>query len=116
MFLKLWDMDSLETYESTICLYLNKAYNTIGWLKVSQGGISGMIIDVRLVLATALKCLARGIILCHNHPSGNVNPSVKDKLTTTKLKQACDLLGMTLLNHIIICTDGYYSFAYEGLF
>jgi DNA repair protein RadC len=114
LFRKIWDNDSLNIYESFIVLYLNRSNKSIGWLKVSQGGISGTVIDTRLILATGLKCLASGIILAHNHPSGNRNPSEADRHITYKIKAGAKLLDMAVLDHVIITEDEYYSFADEG--
>jgi len=112
---QIWDKDSLEIYESVIVVFLNRANKTIGWMKVSQGGLSGTVVDNRLILATALKGLAQGIILCHNHPSNNLNPSENDTKMTMKLKSACELLDIAFLDHIILSVDGYYSFADNGM-
>ena len=112
---QIWDKDSLEIFESVMVVFLNRANKTIGWMKVSQGGLSGTVVDNRLILATALKGLAQGIILCHNHPSNNLNPSENDTKMTMKLKSACELLDIALLDHIILSVDGYYSFADNGM-
>jgi DNA repair protein RadC len=72
----------------------------------------GTIVDVKIILATALKCLANSIILCHNHPSGNMMPSDADRKITAKIKMAAELMDITVLDHVIICAgDEYYSFA-----
>ena len=97
-------------------MYLNNANEIIGIHKLSKGGITATIIDIRILLATALKCLATGIIVSHNHPSGNLLPSKLDKELTDKLKAGCKLLEITLLDHIILAPDNaYYSFIDEGL-
>jgi DNA repair protein RadC len=111
---QIWDKDSLEIYESVIVVFLNRANKTIGWMKVSQGGLSGTIVDNRLILATALKGLAQGIILAHNHPSGNLQPSEGDTRMTKKLKEACELLDIAFLDHLILTAEGYYSFTDNG--
>ena len=72
-------------------------------------------IDKKLILATALKCGANGIILSHNHPSGSLQPSNEDTNITQKLKEACKILDLDLLDHIIYTTNGYYSYADNGL-
>ena len=115
IFKQIWDVDSLEIYESVICLFLNRANNTIGWFKVSQGGLSGTVIDNKLILSTALKCLASSIIIAHNHPSGNTQPSQADVSVTTKLKTACQTLEISLLDHLIITEESFYSMADEGV-
>ena len=115
VFRQIWDKDSLDIYESVICIFLNRANNTIGWFKVSQGGLCGTVVDNKLILSTGLKCLASNIIIAHNHPSGNTQPSESDINITKKLKQASDVVEINLLDHIIITSDGYYSMADEGM-
>ena len=82
---------------------------------MSSGGISGTIVDIRLILGVALKCLASGIILAHTHPSGELTPSRVDRELTQKLKEAAKLMDISLLEHLIITNEGYFSFADEGL-
>lgn len=115
LFRKIWDTDSLLVCETMICIFLNRQNNTIGWFKVSQGGLSGTVIDVRLILATALNCLASGFLLCHNHPSSNLNPSEADISMTNKVKEAAKLMDISILDHIILTEEDYYSFADNGL-
>jgi DNA repair protein RadC len=82
---------------------------------VSQGGLAGTIIDVRLILKTALEKLACSMILCHNHPSGNLIPSQADKDITTKIHDAGKLMDIPVLDHIIIGNNSFFSFGDEGL-
>ena len=96
-------------------LMFNSGNLTIGFLKVSEGGISGTVVDNRLIFATALKCLATGIILVHNHPSGVLRPSSQDIEATTKIKSAAKLFDLRLLDHIILSSDSYFSFSDEGI-
>jgi DNA repair protein RadC len=84
-------------------------------MQVSRGGISGTVVDVRLVLREALTHYASGIILGHNHPSGNCLPSPQDTHITRKLKEAAQWMDITLLDHIIVCGDNYFSYADEGI-
>jgi DNA repair protein RadC len=84
-------------------------------MKLSQGGISGTVTDVRIILKKSLEYLASGIIVCHNHPSGNLNPSESDTKITQKIKESASLLDIQLLDHIIISEKEYYSFADNGL-
>ena len=114
LFMKFYDEDIFELTESVIVLFLNRNNTTIGWMKHSVGGQTSTIIDKRLILITALKCGAIGIILSHNHPSGNLKPSDTDIKITKELKEGGRLLDISLLDHIIITTDGYFSFADEG--
>ena len=111
---QMYDADTLEYCESSIVIYLNRANNSIGWQKISQGGITGTVVDVRMVLATALKCGATGIILSHNHPSGNLFPSDADDKLTKQIFEASKIMEIQLLDHLIITTDGYYSYADQG--
>jgi DNA repair protein RadC len=82
---------------------------------VSEGGITGTVADPRLILKKALAYNAVSIILCHNHPSGNLKPSKADEMLTKKIKEAAALLDIKVLDHIIVSTEGYFSFADEGL-
>lgn len=113
---KFYDQDTIELCESVIALFLDRSNISIGWLKVSQGGISASVVDVRLILATAIKCGASSIMLSHNHPSGELSPSNPDILITNKLKTGAETLDITLLDHIIVndTLDNYFSFADEG--
>ena len=115
LFRKIWDVDSLPVYESVIAIFLNRQNNTIGWLKVSQGGLTGSVIDVRLILATALNCLASGIIMCHNHPSGNLQPSEQDVAMTKKLKQSGEIMDIIVLDHLILTEESYFSMTENGI-
>ena len=114
IFLKIFDADTIEFYESFFVLFLNRSNKTIGFLKVSQGGMSGTVVDTRLILSTALKCAASQLIVAHNHPSENLNPSDQDRNLTSKLKNACSFLDINLVDHIIMTKDKFTSFADEG--
>ena len=96
-------------------LLLDRANNVIGYFKIAEGGIDATIMDERLIMSAALNVLATSIILCHNHPSGNLKPSDADKLLTQKIKFAGDIMKIILLDHIIVTADGYFSFADEGI-
>ena len=96
--------------------YLNQANYITSVYGVSVGGITGTVADPRLILGVALQTAAVGIILCHNHPSGNLKPSQNDRLITDKIKMGADLLDIRLLDHLIIDPHGkFFSFADEGL-
>lgn len=101
-------------YEEFWVILLNRGNRIIEKIKLSQGGISGTVIDVRLILKFAIEKLASSIILCHNHPSGNIQPSHSDNTVTHKLKEACKHLDVNLIDHIIIGENNYYSFADDG--
>lgn len=102
-------------HEEFWLLMLNRANRVIGRFKVSQGGLSGTVIDNRIILKKALDHLASSIIVCHNHPSGNRQPSDADVQITEKLKKAAEMLEIKLLDHVIIADKSYFSFADEGL-
>ena len=112
--LEAWNMDKIEFVEQFKILLLNKGNKVLGIFQVSTGGISGTVVDVRLIFAAALKSNASGIIMAHNHPSGNLTASQADKDITRKVVQAGHLLDIPVLDHVIITTEGYYSFADEG--
>ena len=101
-------------YEEFWILLLNRSNKIIEKVKISQGGITGTIIDVRLILKNAIERLATSIILCHNHPSGNLQPSDSDNLITRKIQEAGKYLDLPVIDHIIVCDGEYYSFADEG--
>ena len=107
-------MGDLE-HEEFWLLMLNRANRVLGRFKVSQGGLSGTVIDTRIILKKALDNLASSIIVCHNHPSGNKQPSDADLKITEKLKKAAEMLEIKLLDHVIIADKSYFSFADEGL-
>jgi DNA repair protein RadC len=102
-------------YEEFWILFLNRSNKVINRMKLSQGGISGTVTDVRMVMKKAIEYLASGIIVCHNHPSGNLNPSESDSKITQKIKDAGNLMDIQLLDHLIISEKDYYSFADNGL-
>ncbi|MBL7914757.1 MAG: JAB domain-containing protein [Bacteroidia bacterium] len=114
LFRKIWS-DYLEIREEFNILLLNRANHVLGWFNVSIGGKSGTLIDPKLIFSVALKCNACGIILCHNHPSGNLNPSSPDLELTKKIKAGGDLLEIRILDHLIISTECYHSMADEGI-
>ena len=116
LFLGFYDEDTIELTESFICIFLNKGNRSLGWIKISSGGISGTVADPKIIMATALGCGASSIILSHNHPSGNRLPSEQDIRLTKSLKEGAIFLDMIILDHIIIGAGdtNYYSFADEG--
>lgn len=102
-------------HEEFWILFLNRSNKVINRMKLSQGGLSGTVTDVRIVMKKAIEYLASGIIVCHNHPSGNLNPSDSDSKITQKIKEAGMLMDIQLLDHIIIADKDYFSFADNGL-
>jgi len=102
-------------YEEFWVLYLNNANSIIGKQCLSKGGLTGTLVDTRLVFKPALSLLATGIILCHNHPSGTVEPSQSDKQLTQKIKEAGNTLDIKVLDHLIVTEKKYFSFADDNL-
>ena len=102
-------------HEEFWIIYLNNANKIISKFQLSKGGITGTLVDVRLVFKTALSYGAVGIILAHNHPSGTLKPSESDKQITQKLKIAGEQLDIKVLDHVIITETSYYSFSDEGI-
>ena len=100
-------------HEEFWVFFLNRANIVLRKEKISSGGIAGTVVDNKIILKKALLNLASSIILVHNHPSGNLNPSIQDKKVTRKMKLACELLEINLLDHLIIAGNSYYSFADE---
>ncbi len=101
-------------YEEFWILLLNRANRVISKEKVSAGGVAGTVVDAKIIFRKAIESLASGIILFHNHPSGNLNPSQADIDITRKLKKAGQTMEIQVLDHIIISENGYFSFADEG--
>ncbi|MBB6611754.1 JAB domain-containing protein [Pontibacter sp. Tf4] len=110
-----WDTGKIEFVEQFKVLLLNRANRVLGIFEVSTGGVAGTVADPKLIFVAALKACASGIILCHNHPSGNLKPSTADLQLTQKMKKGAGLLDIALLDHLILTSDTYYSMADEGL-
>jgi DNA repair protein RadC len=102
-------------HEEFWVLYLNRSNKIIDEQKISQGGVSGTVTDVKIILKQAIEKLASGLILCHNHPSGNIRPSKADTNITKKLRNASAYLDIQVLDHVIVGQDVYYSYADEGM-
>lgn len=102
-------------HEEFWILYLNRSNKLMYKERISQGGWSGTVTDVRMIMRRALEVKASGIICSHNHPSGNLNPSESDTKITQKIKEAGNLMDIQLLDHLIISEKDYYSFADNGL-
>lgn len=102
-------------HEEFVVLMLNRANHVINKYRLSKGGVSGTVVDQKLIFKEAIENLASGIVLCHNHPSGNLTPSNEDISLTKKLKQAGELLDIKVMDHIIIAGNKYFSFADETL-
>ena len=115
IFMENWDLDSIEHIEEFKLLLMNRSNSVLGILAVSKGGLSGTVTDVRLIFQGAIKANAAGLIVCHNHPSGNLNPSESDNKITQKIKESGNIMDIQLLDHLIITAEEYYSFADNGL-
>lgn len=109
-----WNLETIEYQEEVKLLLLNRANFIQGVYELSKGGTTSCTVDIKMILAVALKCNSEGVILVHNHPSGSILPSHSDKLITSKLKKACELVDIHLLDHLIISKDEYYSFMDEN--
>ncbi len=108
--------ETLHLQEQFLVAYLNRFNRVLGVLHLSSGGITGTIADIRLIFGSALKAAASGIIISHNHPSGQLKPSQIDKNVTSKIRDAGDMLDIKLMDHIIVGHEGQYiSFSDEGL-
>ena len=112
--------DSIAIYESVYMITLNQANNTTGFVQLATGGITGCVVDIRLLAKYAVEMMATGVILCHNHPSGNLNPSRADDMLTQKVKEGLRTLDIQLMDHIILSPEAntdaskFYSYQYEG--
>lgn len=105
--------DDMSVIESFYAIYLDRANNIKGVALISTGGTNGTICDIKLIFKYAVDLLAEAIILSHNHPSGNNQPSEQDKQTTKKIQTVANCLGVSILDHIIMTEENYFSFADE---
>jgi DNA repair protein RadC len=115
IFLENWDDTKLELCEQFKVLLLNRANKAIGIFEVSSGSVTGTIADPKLIFASAIKANACGLIIAHNHPSGNLKPSQADIDLTRKIREGGRLLEIPVLDHLIVTTEGYFSFSDEGI-
>ena len=114
--LKFFPEDTIALYERFVVGYLNRSNKLLGVYEVSKGGITSTVVDIRLILSVALKTAATGIILAHNHPSGNLKASENDKFITEKIDQACKLMDIKLMDHVIFSPNhSFLSFAEENI-
>ena len=112
--ISLWDKNKIDYVEHFYALYLNRANKVIGSILLSTGGCVGTIVDVKLLIQGALLSNAQAIVIAHNHPSGSLIPSNSDLDITSRIKTACNYFEITLLDHLIIADNQYYSFKDEG--
>lgn len=115
LFREVWDSSQLTLRESFKAVFLNTSNRAVNFYSLSDGGVSGTVVDTRLLLQAAILSNASSIIICHNHPSGNLNPSEADRKVTKKVKEAALLFDIMLLDHIILTEDDYFSFADSGM-
>ena len=115
IFKQSWDENKIDFVEQFKVMLLNRSNRVLGIYEVSTGGITGTVADPRVILAAALKANAVSIALAHNHPSGDLKPSRQDEALTQKIKNAGSFLDILVLDHVILSTESYYSFADEGL-
>lgn len=112
----LYHLERISLQEQFVIVFLNRANKVIGSSNLFVGGLTGTVVDIKLVLAIGLKLMASSFIISHNHPSGNIKPSEEDKKITNKLCDASKLLEIQLLDHLVVTPDmKYFSFANEGL-
>lgn len=112
---QVWEEGKWDFVEQFKVLLLNRANKVIGLVNVSSGGVTGTVADPKIIYVAALKANACALIIAHNHPSGNLKPSRADEELTQKIKSAGLFLDIKLLDHLILSSEGYCSFADEGL-
>lgn len=115
LLIQTWDIRKIDFVEQFKVMLLNRSNRVLGICTLTSGSVSGTIVDPKLVFAVALAANATEIILAHNHPSGNLQPSEADHDITKKLKIAGEFLDLKVTDHLIVTTEGYYSFAHEGV-
>ena len=113
LFRKLIPKDKIDFKEFFLVALLNRSNYVLGVSLISSGGTSGTVVEIKEILQLAIKTNSSAIILCHNHPSGNLSPSMEDKKLTKKIKEACELCNIELLDHLILTKEGYNSFIYD---
>jgi len=109
-FIRQFYFEDINVFESFFILTLSRRNETTGYAKISQGGVYATFVDIKLIAKYAIENLASGVILAHNHPSGNLRPSEHDFEITNKIVKALDLLDIKVLDHIILTEDDYFSF------
>ncbi len=114
LFRENWNDAQIGFVEEFKIMLLNRTNRVLGLSSISKGGVSGTVADPKIIFGLALKAVASGLIVAHNHPSGNLKPSQADLVLTNKLKEAGHLLDIALLDHIILTPDSYTSLADEG--
>ena len=110
-----WDLNIMEFQEEVKVILLNKANMVLGIYELSRGGSTSSVVDIKIILSVALKTHSSSIIVVHNHPSGNLNPSEADKRLTNRLNKACEVIDLVLLDHLIVTKESFYSFKDNNL-
>jgi len=111
----IYDMDTIELFESFYVLFLDTSGRIIGYYLIGRGGNDAVPVDLKIIYMLALKTVCSSIIVAHNHPSGTLYPSNADKILTQRIVEAGILLNINVHDHIILTVNGYYSFKDEGL-
>jgi DNA repair protein RadC len=115
-FRMIWDMDEFEIRESFYALYFNTKLDVVAYRKIADGGLDAVMVDMRLIMSSALLCNATRIAVAHNHPSGTMTPSSADRALTNKIIEAGKVLDIQLLDHLVLTSNSYYSFRDEEEF
>lgn len=110
-----WNQNKIELMEEFKILLTDNKSNCLGIVDIASGSINSCIVDPRLLFSAALKARASGVILAHNHPSGNVIPSENDKIVTEKIWKGGEILNIAILDHLVVSSHSYYSFAERGI-
>lgn len=110
-----WGRNKMDHSEKFMVLYLNRSNAIMGWSRISTGGLSGTAVDPKIIFQIALKANSSSIILAHNHPSGNKQPSEQDIKLTRKIVKGGLFLELPVLDHLILTSESYFSFADEGI-
>ena len=113
-FIRQFYSDDIGIYEIFFMLLVNRANSTVGFVKISQGGVAGTYVDIKIIAKYIAETMCSGVILAHNHPSGNLAPSQQDKDITKKIKDMAAFFDCQVLDHIILTEEDYYSFADNG--
>ncbi|MDR2084944.1 MAG: JAB domain-containing protein [Bacteroidales bacterium] len=107
--------ECMQHHEEAYAIFLNHSNRVLGLFNISKSGVSSTLVDIKILMQTALKVHASAMIFSHNHPSSYLKPSRQDILLTKKIKEACKVLDISFFDHIIMTEEGYYSFVNEGL-
>ncbi len=111
---KIFPADTIDYRETFIVLYLNKASQVLGYSIISEGGTASTVVDTKMVIQTALLANASAVIIAHNHPSGNLRPSIEDNRLTKRVAEAARLFDIKVLDHLIVTSESFYSFSDNG--